>query len=156
MGRKTVLRVQGAVIIRPVQPHLSEQFQSRVLIRRHYHFSEHCRLLPHRDLQSCHGTGFNIETLGVITDGGEDEPCFGVHVHTQNVRTARIRGSTDLGALEMNIDIRDSFARRLVEHLADNNGLGSRNRWSTEYRVQSTDQKSYKPINFQLDDFSKL
>ena len=138
---KTPVFMQRTVVLGTVFPDFAQELQSRVLVRRDYHFGQQCRFLPHGDLQSCHGTGCDLKPLGVITDGGEDELRLIRHIDPQGVRSACVGGRSDLRAPEMNIDVRDRFAGRLIDHFADDDRLRCKATKGT--KKQSTKYKGY-------------
>ena len=76
-----------------------------------------------RHFETCCRARFDLKTLGVVADGREDQYGFRVHVHAQGVRARLVRGSADLRASETDIDVRNRFARRVVDHLAHDDGL---------------------------------
>ena len=106
-----------------MRPHLAQDFKGRVLVGRYDDFSQESRLLAHRYLQTRHRPGFNIESLGVITYGGEDQLRFHAHVHPQRIIALFVRRGAYLRAPKMNIHIRDSLARHFIDYLTDNNRL---------------------------------
>ena len=80
-----ILRMQCPVVLCAVCTYLAQEFEGRVLIRRHHNLRERGSAFAQGDLQTCHRAGFDIKTLGVIADGGEDELGFRLHVHAQDV-----------------------------------------------------------------------
>ena len=112
-----------AVIVRTVCAHLTQQFECRILIRRHDDLGEHRRLLPHGYLQPRHGSGFDLKPLGVVADCGEDQLCFAGHIDPQRIRAVLIGTGTNLRAPKMNIDIRNRFTGRLIDYLTDDDGF---------------------------------
>ena len=118
-----VLGMERAVVLGPMGAHLPKDLQRRVFRRRDDHLCQRSCFLPEGDLQSCHGTGVNVEALCEISDGGENELRLRLHVHAEGIIAVGVGGSADLRAAEMNIDIRDGFACRLVDDLADDDGL---------------------------------
>ena len=127
------------VILFAMFPHFAQEFQGRVLIRSDHHFGQRRCFFPHGNLQAGHRSGFDIIPLREITDGGEDQLCFGLHIHTQGVCSALIGRSADLRTPEMDVYIRDGLAGSFVDYFANDNRFDSRNDWSTEYRVQNAE-----------------
>ena len=121
--RGDALGMECSVIVCSVQTNLSQQFKSWVLIRRNHHFGQRCYPFAHRYLQTGHRTRFDIETLGVIAYGGEDELGFLGHIDAQHVRAVFVRGRAYLRAAKTDVHIRYGFTRVLVDNLADDNRL---------------------------------
>ena len=120
---RSVLGMERAVVPGPMGAHLPKDLQRRVFRWRDDHLCQRSCFLPEGDLQSCHRPRLDVKTLGEISDGGENELRLRLHVHAQGIIAVGIGGSADLRAAEMNIDIRDGFACRLVDDLADDDGL---------------------------------
>ena len=118
-----ILRMHRSVILCTVLAYLSKDFECRVFIWGYDNFGECSCFLPHSDLETCHNSGFDIETLGVIAYGGEDELGFLGHIDAQHVRAVFVRGRAYLRAAKTDVHIRYGFTRILVDNLADDNRL---------------------------------
>ena len=58
-------------------------------------FLEDRGLFVEGDLYACHDTRFDLETLGAVTDSGDDEGALFVKVTLEDERAFLIRGSAD-------------------------------------------------------------
>ena len=136
VGRQ--VRMKGAVILFAVLPNLPQDSQCGVLVRRNDHLRERRYFLAHRDLQPCHGAGFDLKPLGVIAYGGEDQLRLRLHIYAQRIGAVGVGRGAYLRAPEMDIDIRNSFARRLIDDLTHDDGLHG-----VEPRAESQEPKKY-------------
>ena len=119
-------------------PHVAKQLERRVLIRRHNNFCQRGRFFPHCHLYSRHCSGLNIKALCEESDGGENELRLRLHIHAQGIVAVFIGGRADFRSPEMDVDVRNGFARHLIDNLADNNCFDGETMACAEYKAQST------------------